>query len=285
MPWNSLNSLKTKAKKAGGGITMSFDSMSGVTLHTGTPGWKVYTISSTSAMTRTITATVSSDTSINIIVCGGGGGSIGYFNGSAGGSGGSRFREIQKFISATNPTQIFTCTIPASAFRSSGGTSSITFSVPTVGDISCGGGGAGGYIGDNAPPNGGSGGGGGSAYNYSSYTPINNPGGTGVTSGGGGFNTGYSSSSGTSYNGGGGGAGGSGASATSSGNGAGGLGISATLAGITAVYNNTYKFCSGGHGNPASSPESTFGSGSTGILTGSGSKTGNAGAIIIAVPA
>lgn len=276
--------LKTPPKKAGGGITLSFDSMTGVTLNTVT-GWKVYTISSTTAMTRTITATVGSDVSINIVVCGGGGGSIGSGSGYVGGSGGGRFREIQKFISATNPTQTFTCTIPAAVTGGSGGASILTFSVPSIGDISCNGGGAGGYSGGNAPTNGGSGGGGGSSYNFQSLQPIRNSGGTGVTNGGSGFNTGNAYNSGTSYGGGGGGAGGSGASATENGNGAGGLGISATLAGITAVYNNTYKFCSGGHGEYSYSPVSTFGSGSTGQRTSYGSKTGNAGAIIIAVPA
>jgi len=34
MPWNSLNTIKPPAKKAGGGITLSFDSMTGVTLNT-----------------------------------------------------------------------------------------------------------------------------------------------------------------------------------------------------------------------------------------------------------
>lgn len=283
MPFNGFNMLKTPAKKAGGGITLAFDSMTGVTLNTVT-GWKVYTISSTSAMTRTITATVASDTSINIVVCGGGGGTIvsGVYNG---GSGGGRFREVQKFIQATNPTQTFTCTIPAVVTGGSGGTSSITFSVPSIGDISCGGGGVGGYSGGNAPTNGGSGGGGGSSYDSLNLVPVSKPGGTGITNGGSGFNTGNAYNSGTNYGGGGGGAGGSGASANINGHGAGGLGISATLAGITAVYNNTYKFCSGGHGNNSYSAESTFGSGSTGQPSGYGYKTGNAGAIIIAVPA
>jgi len=282
--------LKTPAKKAGGGgITLSFDSMTGVTLHTGTPGWKVYTISSTSAMTRTITATVASDTSINIVVCGGGGGSKSSGTGCVGGSGGGRFREIQKFISALTPTQTFTCTIPAIASNTSGGASILAFNVPSIGDISCGGGGAGTYEGggsSNAPANGGSGGGGGSSYNWGTYKSNNNSGGTGVTNGGYGFNTGTAYYyPGANFGGGGGGAGGNGVSANESAHGAGGVGISATLAGITAVYNNAYKFCTGGHGNHSYSPDSTFGSGSTGAQSSGGSKTGNAGAVIIAVPA
>jgi len=283
MPFNGFNMLKTPRKKAGGGITLSFDSMTGVTLNT-VAGWKVYTISSTTAMTRTITATVASDTSINIVVCGGGGGTIvsGVYNG---GSGGGRFREVQKFIQATNPTQTFTCSIPAAVTGGSGGTSSITFSVPSIGDISCGGGGAGGYSGGSAPTNGGSGGGGGSSYNFQSLQPISNPGGTGITNGGSGFNTGNAYNSGNNFGGGGGGAGGNGGNATSSGHGVGGLGISTTLAGITTVYSNTYKFCSGGHGDYSYSAVSTFGSGSTGQQSGYGGNTGNAGAIIIAVPA
>jgi len=269
--------LKTPAKKAGGGITLAFDSMTGVTLHTGTPGWKVYTISSTSAMTRTITATVASDTSINIVVCGGGGGAISFSNNSGGGGGG-RFREVQKFIPSSSPTQTFTCTIPARATGLQvGGTSSITFSVPSIGDISCGGGGCGSYTGgstSNAPVNGGSGGGGG-ATTSTAYS-----GGTGVYKGGSGFVY-Y----GQPITGGGGGAGGNGGNAGAGVYGVGGLGVSTTLAGISLVYTSSYQFCQGGYGQ-GSSNGTLIGQGGTGIASGSPHTTaGGPGAIIIAVPA
>lgn len=253
--------------------------MTGVTLHTGTPGWKVYTISSTSAMTRTITATVASDTTINIVVCGGGGGS--YAAGErAGGGGGGRFREASKLISATNPTQTFTCTIPSIATGNQvGGTSSITFSVPSIGDISCGGGGIGlqtGGSASNAPANGGGGGGGG----FSIHGGFS--GGTGVFGGNGG--TGDFRSGGGSV-GGGGGAGGAGGNANGSSWGSGGVGVSTTLAGILSVYNSSYKFCSGGNQNATGS---TYGGGAQGADSRSSpaypSRPGNAGAIIIAVP-
>jgi hypothetical protein len=281
MPWNSLNTLKTPVKKAGGGITLSFDSMTGVTLHTGTPGWKVYTISSTTAMTRTITASVLSDTTINIVVCGGGGGSY-TTQERAGGGGGGRFREASKLISALTPTQTFTCTIPARANGNQvGGTSSITFSVPSVGDIYCGGGGIGLQFGgsaSNAPANGGGGGGGG----YSIGGGYN--GGAGVFGGNGG--RGYSMSSGINSVGGGGGAGGAGGNAYEYYNGAAGAGVSTTLAGVLSVYNSSYKFCSGGSGGIS---DGTIGSGAQGAETNSvpplPSTSGGSGAIIIAVPA
>lgn len=266
--------LKTPRKKAGGGITLSFDSMTGVTLHTGTPGWKVYTISSPTAMTRTITATVASDTSINIVVCGGGGGAYSSFN-NCGGGGGGRFRQVQKFIPSSSPTQTFTCTIPVRANGIEGGTSSITFSVPSIGDISCGGGGVGAYgSGGNAPVNGGSGGGGG-ATTSTAYS-----GGTGVYNGGSGYVY-----FGEPRTGGGGGAGGNGGNAGIYGYGAGGLGVSTTLAGISLVYTSSYKFCEGGYGQ-GSSNGSFIGEGGTGIASGSTSRTtGGPGAVIIAVPA
>ncbi len=278
MPWNSLNTIKPPRKKAGGGITLSFDSMTGVTLNT-VSGWKVYTISSTSAMTRTITATVVADTTINIVVCGGGGGS--YSDSDAcGAGGGGRFREASKLISALTPTQTFTCTIPIIATgNQTGGTSSITFSDPLIGDISCGGGGKGlmtGGSASNAPANGGSGGGGG----YGIYGGYN--GGTGVFGGNGGAGD-YFSGSGSV--GGGGGAGGNGGNANRSTPGAAGLGISTTLAGILSVYNSSYKFCSGGSGISAGS---AYGGGAIGNHRGSGassSRSGNPGAIIIAIPA
>ena len=72
------------------------------------------------------------------------------------------------------------------ATSTSGGTSSITFSVPTVGDISCGGGGCGTYNGgaaSNAPTNGGSGGGAGAD------TTRGYSGGAGVFNGGSGFSS------------------------------------------------------------------------------------------------
>jgi hypothetical protein len=275
---SSFNSLKTQAKKAGGGITLTFDSMTGVTLHTGTPGWIVYTISNptgiTTAITRTITASVSYDTSINIVVCGGGGGSngAGWYSG---GGGGGRFREASKLISALTPTQTFTCTIPAIANGMvNGGTSSITFSVPTVGDISCGGGGYGWREGGgNAPANGGSGGGG------------------GATSGGGWIGGtgayGYNGGRGDSYNGnyfggGGGGAGGNGGDSRSNilVSGTAGPGVSTLLAGILSVYPTTYKFCGGG-GNAAAG--SGFGGGAESNVIAAA--TGRPGAVIIAVPA
>ncbi len=280
MPFNGFNMLKTPPKKAGGGITLSFDSMTGVTLHTGTPGWKVYTISSTTAMTRTITATVASDTTINIVVCGGGGGSY-TTSEMAGGGGGGRFREASKLISALTPTQTFTCTIPARANGNQvGGTSSITFSVPSVGDISCGGGGIGlqtGGSASNAPANGGGGGGGG----YSIHGGYN--GGTGVFGGSGGAGD-FRSGSGSV--GGGGGAGGNGGNASGSSAGTAGPGVSTTLAGILSVYTSSYKFCGGGQQYASGSG---YGGGAQGADPGSSpsfpSRPGNAGAIIIAVPA
>lgn len=280
MPWNSLNTLKTPAKKAGGGITLSFDSMTGVTLHTGTPGWKVYTISSTTAMTRTITASVLSDTTINIVVCGGGGGSY-TTQERAGGGGSGRFREASKLISALTPTQTFTCTIPARANgNQAGGTSSITFSVPSVGDISCGGGGIGrqdGGSASNAPANGGGGGGGG----YSIHGGYN--GGAGVFGGNGGRGDSWS---GRYSVGGGGGAGGAGGNGNGNSNGAAGAGVSTTLAGILSVYNSSYKFCSGGD---YYSSGIEYGNGAQGANPSNipplPSTSGNPGAVIIAVPA
>ena len=277
MPFNGFNMLKTPAKKAGGGITLSFDSMTGVTLHTGTPEWKVYTISSTSAMTRTITATVVADTTINIVVCGGGGGSFSNTD-NCGAGGGGRFREASKLISALTPTQTFTCTIPTRANGNQvGGTSSITFSNPLVGDISCGGGGIGrqdGEPGGNAPPGGGGGGGGGYGIN-DGYR-----GGLGVFGGNGG--RGYVSSNQRKVAGGGGGGRtiDVGGDATYNNHGAAGPGISTTLAGILSVYNSLYKFCSGGSASSAGSP---YGGGAQGDHRTS--MPGNPGVIIIAVPA
>lgn len=252
--------------------------MTGVTLNT-VAGWKVYTISSTTAMTRIITATVVADTTINIVVCGGGGGSYSEAD-YCGAGGGGRFREASKSISALTPTQTFTCTIPARANGNQvGGTSSITFSVPSVGNISCGGGGIGlqsGGSASNAPANGGGGGGGG----YSIRGGYN--GGAGVFGGNGGAGDFFGSGS----VGGGGGAGGNGGNANRSTPGTPGPGVSTTLAGILSVYPSSYKFCSGGDQYAAGS---AFGGGAQGNHRPSGgassSLPGNPGAIIIAVPA
>ena len=278
MPWNSLNSLKTPAKKAGGGITLTFNNLNSVTTTTVT-GWKVYTISSESAITKTITASVLSDTSINIIVCGGGG-AVNTSSNNAGGGGGGRFFEVQKRILASTPTQTFTCTIPAMASSTSGGTSSITFSVPTVGDISCGGGGCGSYNGGtaiNAPTNGGSGGGAG-ADTIRGYS-----GGAGVFNGGSGFS---STSYGSCTVGGGGGAGGPGGNGGNGAHGGGGAGKIATLPGITSVFNSSYQFCRGGGGGYGTAGNNIGdGAGSLGPYSGRTYANGGQGAIIIAVPA
>jgi hypothetical protein len=278
MPWNIFNTLKTPAKKAGGEI-LTFDSMTGVTLHTGTPGWKVYTIRSSSAITRTITANVLTDTSINIVVCGGGG-SIVPTNGTCGGGGGGKFRQVQKRILASNPGQTFTCNISATNIGSVGGTSSITFSDPTVGDISCGGGGKGTFNGgteSNAPTNGGSGGGAGATMT------IANSGGNGVTRGGNGFSGLYSNYG--SFPGGGGGAGGNGGDANQYNGGDKGPGVSTTLDGIKLYYTSSYKFCAGGSGG-GSGVVNDIGTGANGIFFGgSGQSAGAPGAIIIAIPA
>lgn len=277
MPWNIFNTLKTPAKKAGGEI-LTFDSMTGVTLHTGTPGWKVYTISSTT----TITANVLTDTSINIVVCGGGGGVGAFQSQGAGGGGGGKFREVQKRILASNPGQTITCSPSPTGAGVAGGTSSIIFSDPTVGDISCGGGGKGTTFGspsNDAPTNGGSGGGGGGSI-FSTYS-----GGVGVYNGGSGF---YSESLIFCRNGGGGGAGGNGGNGVSGSMGVGGSGVSTTLDGIKLVYSSTYKFCKGGEGGTnANVFGDTFGTGGGGIYPNSGSNggVGNKGVIIIAVPA
>lgn len=277
MPWNIFNTLKTPAKKAGGEI-LTFDSMTGVTLHTGTPGWKVYTIRNVSS--RTITANVLTDTSINIVVCGGGGGVVPFQNQGCGGGGGGKFREVQKRILASNPGQTFVCSPSPSGAGVAGGTSSIIFSDPNIGDISCGGGGKGTTFGgsnSNAPTNGGSGGGGGGST-YGTY-----PGGFGVYNGGSGY---YNSTLSWCANGGGGGAGGPGGSSSGAfAHGSGGSGVSTNLDGIKLVYNSTYKFCNGGGGG--GSFVDTIGSGSGGITAdyGAGGGVGASGAIIIAIPA
>ena len=270
MPWNLINTIKSPAKKGGGGISLSFDSMTGVTLNT-SAGWKVYTIGGTSAITRTITATVLSDTTIHIVVCGGGGGSYSLVGETTGCGGGGRFREASKLISALTPTQTFICTIPAAATGNQvGGTSSITFSEPSIGDISCGGGGIGSFNGGNAPANGGGGGGGG----Y--YGTSGGSGGLGVFGGSGG--NGYGG--GSRGVGGGGGAGGDGQGGYNGGNGAGGAGIRSTLAGIRSVYNTTY-FCLGGGGNGFSHDSTTYGGGANRTTT---TGSANPTAIIIAIP-
>jgi hypothetical protein len=282
MPFNGFNMLKTPAKKAGGGITLSFDSMTGVTLHTGTPGWKVYTISSTTAMTRTITANVLTDTSINIVVCGGGGGGRNNYSGGwtshSGGGGGGRFRQASKRVSALTPTQTFTCTIPAVATGDvNGGTSSITFSNPLVGDISCGGGGYGSSgSGGNAPANGGSGGGGGVAFQgWGWWGSI---GGTGVNGGNGGRGNQNGGMNWVGPGGGGGAGGNGGDGGTANGAGLPGPGVPTTLDGIKLVYNSSYMFCDGGSGN------NYFGSGANITVNVNTSVSGRPGAIIIAVP-
>ncbi len=273
--------LKTPAKKRGGEI-LTFDSMTGVTLHTGTPGWKVYTISSTTSMTRTITASVLSDTTINIVVCGGGGGVIGGGNQKySGGGGGGHFREASKLILASTPTQTFTCNIPAVANgQNAGGTSSITFSVPTLGDISCGGGGYGSSgRGGNAPANGGSGGGGG--VSFEGWGWLGSSGGTGVNGNNGGRGN-RNGGMGWVGPGGGGGAGGAGGDGgTEAGYGSPGSGVSTTLDGIKLVYNSSYKFCGGGGGSDVVE----FGSGARASANVTAAASGNPGAIIIAVPA
>jgi hypothetical protein len=280
MPWNIFNTLKTPAKKAGGEI-LTFDSMTGVTLHTGTPGWKVYTIRSSSAITRTITANVLTDTSINIVVCGGGGSNVPGTNDTCGGGGGGRFREVQKRILASNPGQTFTCNISATNLRSVGGTSSITFSDPTVGDISCGGGGKGTFNGgnqSNAPTNGGSGGGAG-ATKENAYS-----GGTGVTNGGNGTSGLYADAG--SFPGGGGGAGGNGGNGSHYGPGVKGPGVSTNLDGIKLVYTSSYKFCAGGGGTGYGGVVNDIGTGANSIIPfASGESAGAPGAIIIAIPA
>ena len=281
MPFNGFNMMKTPAKKRGVEI-LTFDSMTGVTLHTGTPGWKVYTIRSSSAITRTITANVLTDTSINIVVCGGGGGTFPGPNNTCGGGGGGRFREVQKRLLASNPGQTFTCNISATNYQSVGGTSSITFSDPTVGDISCGGGGKGTFHGSyhsDAPTNGGSGGGAGATMS------IANSGGNGVTRGGNGYSGLYSNYA--SFPGGGGGAGGNGANGSPYNIGDKGPGVSTTLNGINLVYSSTYKFCAGGgQGVGNGGVVDDIGTGANSISLGQGGETAGApGAIIIAVPA
>jgi hypothetical protein len=242
--------------------------MTGVTTNTVT-GWTVYTISSTTLLTKTITATTTGTPTINILMAGGGGGSGG--GGSvSGGGGGGRLIEISKTLYSTTPTQTFTCTIPAIANGAMhGGTTILSFSDSLVGDISCGGGAFGSLFNTSALPNGGSGAGGGANATYGG-----SPGGAGVFGykGGGGY---YNF--GTARGGGGGGAGGAGENATISSNGNPGPGLLATLDGIKSVYPST-TFCSGG--GPAVG--STYGGGAMGGQVSATS--GNPGVIIIAVP-
>ena len=247
--------------------------MTGVTANT-VVGWTVYTISSNTALNKTITATVSSTTTINILMAGGGGGADGT-GGYSGGGGGGRFLEITKSINSAIPTQTFSCTLPAkSTGQQVGGTTSLTFSNPLIGDISCGGGGYGyptGETNSNAPLGGGSGGGGGT-NNINDY---------GGGSGRFGFSGGFGYRNPPWYGvGGGGGAGGKGGDATASAHGTPGPGLPATLAGITSVYPSTTKFCSGGSRGVTGS---TYGGGGAGALQGA-TTTGNPGVIIIAVP-
>jgi hypothetical protein len=269
MPWNALNTIKNKKPAGGGGtITLTFDNMTGVTTNT-VVGWTVYTISSNTALTKTITATVPSTTTINILMAGGGGG----VNGASanGGGGGGRLLQISKSINSATPTQTFTCTLPAKSTGAlDGGTTRLTFSDTSVGDISCGGGAFGSLYGRAAPAGGGSGSGGGansSGGNSGGFGVFGNNGGSGL----------YRFGSGSG--GGGGGAGGFGGQGQDYGStGSGGAGLSATLAGITSVYPSEIKFCSGG----GSGVGSTYGGGGAG---GTGNtSTGNPGVIIIAVP-
>ena len=250
--------------------------MTGVTTNI-VPGWTVYTISSATALNKTITATTTGTPTINILMAGGGGGANGgnpnHIWWYSGGGGGGRFLERSKTINSTTPTQTFTCTLPArSTGAVGGGTTSLTFSDPLVGDISCGGGGYGWRYGGNTPINGGSGGGGGANEYYD--IGLGGPGVFGYEGGGGGR-----SFTGINYGGGGGGAGGAGENATNSSHGSPGPGLPATLAGIKSVYTSGYTFCSGGSAGGAGS---TYGGGATTAFQNN--TTGNPGVIIIAVP-
>lgn len=244
--------------------------MTGVTANT-VAGWTVYTISSNTALTKTITATTTGTPTINILMAGGGGGANGAGGGGgwySGCGGGGRLIQISKTLNSTTPTQTFSCTLPAKSTGALvGGTTSLTFSNPLIGDISCGGGGYGDITGSNAPVGGGSGGGGGGYNGGSSF------GGEGVF----GYKGGYGRNYFTTYRGGGGGgAGGQGGDATNGSNGTPGPGLPATLDGIKSVYPST-TFCSGG----GPSVGSTYGGGAQGSQ---GATTGNPGVIIIAVP-
>ena len=246
--------------------------MTGVTTNT-VAGWTVYTISSNTALNKTITATTTGTPTINILMAGGGGGANGAGGGGgwiSGCGGGGRLIQISKTLNSTTPTQTFSCTIPAKSTGAvHGGTTTLTFSDTLVGNISCGGGAYAEQFSINALANGGSGGGGGGSGSYGG-----SPGGTGAFggNGGGGF---YNF--GRGYGGGGGGAGGNGGNATNGSNGSPGPGLPATLDGIKVVYPST-TFCSGG----GSSVGSTYGGGAAGGTQGA--TTGNPGVIIIAVP-
>jgi hypothetical protein len=272
MPWNALNTIKNKKPAGGGGtITLAFDNMTGVTTNT-VAGWTVYTISSNTALNKTITATTTGTPTINILVAGGGGGAMGEYGGGgwySGCGGGGRLIQISKTLNSTTPTQTFSCTLPAKSTGAvHGGTTALTFSDTLVGNISCGGGAYGHKFGISALANGGSGAGGAGAYD--SYN-----GGSGVFGGNGGAG---SYSFGRGYGGGGGGAGGNGGDATVNSNGNPGPGLPATLDGIKSVYTSGYTFCSGG----GPSVGSTYGGGAQG--GSQGATTGNPGVIIIAVP-
>lgn len=248
--------------------------MTGVTTNTVT-GWTVYTISSNTALTKTITATTTGTPTINILMAGGGGGANGAGGGGgwiSGCGGGGRLIQISKTLNSTTPTQTFSCTLPAKSTGAvHGETTSLTFSDTLVGNISCGGGAYGDRYGNSALADGGSGAGGGS-------NAASTAGGSGV--GVFGFNGGQGNYNGVfnrGYGGGGGGAGGNGGDATANSNGAPGPGLPATLDGIKSVYPST-TFCSGG-GPSVGSP---YGGGAAGGTQGA--TTGNPGVIIIAVP-
>jgi hypothetical protein len=248
--------------------------MTGVTTNTVT-GWTVYTISSNTALNRTITATTTGTPTINILVAGGGGGAMGEYGGGgwySGCGGGGRLIQISKTLNSTTPTQTFSCTIPAKSTGAvHGGTTTLTFSDTLVGNISCGGGAYGHKFGISALANGGSGAGGAATSGLGSFT-----GGAGAFGGNGG--RGAINSSYVGRGGGGGGAGGNGGDATVNSNGTPGPGLPATLDGIKSVYTDGYTFCSGG-GPSVGSP---YGGGAQG--GSQGATTGNPGVIIIAVP-
>jgi len=254
MPWNSLNTLKTPAKKAGGGgITLSFDVPANVVTNTVT-GWTVYTIKGNVVATATVTRT----TNINILAVGGGGAGGGSSSRFGGGGGGGRFLEITKTINVVTPTQTITCIIPNVASKGSfGGNTMVNFSDINVGNIYSGGGGVGssayglGWV--NAQIGGGSGGGG--------------SGGGGSSELGGIAQNGYNGGMTNNYsNSGGGGGGSGGAGKNSINNYGGGSGIAPTLAGINLVY-TTATFCGGGGG-----AANVSGGGSAGC-TGAGAGT------------
>jgi hypothetical protein len=237
MPWNSWNTVKPPAKKAGGGITLSFDVPANVVTNIVT-GWTVYTIKGNVVATATVTGT----TSINILAVGGGGGSYGTPTISGGGGGGGRFLEITKTINMATPTQTITCLVAAntiSYYGSRGGNTEVKFSDSAVGNIFSGGGGCGGSAGSTTttpPVGGGSGGGGGSS------SGGGDPGGI--------AQNGFDGGSGSVNLGGGGGGGAAGVGQNRTSGGGGGPGKAPTLNGIKLVYTGN-TFCGGGGGAPS----------------------------------